>query len=173
MELGDIAGGVLASKGYKVKTIDGDVYAIKLMPATQGLSLALNLIKIFLPSLGAWADGEKKEQFILPEDNQMFSEVAMLLVSQMDKVDLSAVVRSLLNGVLYNNEQVDFDKHFSAKYDELIELVEFAMRENFGSFFTNYLRRKGIDLGSILPSQEASEEPQAEMEATQGHTPSE
>ena len=163
MEIQDIANNALAQKGYKTINIDGDMYAIKLLPATQGLGLALNLIKIFLPSLGAWADGEKREGLILPEDDSMFSEIAMLLVSQMDKIDLAGVVKSLLNGLMVNNQSIDFDTHFSGNYEALVELVEVAMKENFGSFFTNYLRKKGIGLKGLLPNQEASNAPEAEI----------
>lgn len=170
MELETISAGILSAKGYKGVAIEGKVYSVKLLPATQGLGLALKLIKTFLPTLGAWADGEKKEGLILPEDNSMFSEMAILLVSQLDKVDIGLVVKQLLDGALVDNEGLDFETYFSANYSTLIELVEFAMKENFGDFFTNYLRKKGIDLKTLIPQgQGASESPSAEME-NKAHT---
>ncbi len=163
-EINQIATDVMAQQGYKQIMLEEGMYAIKLLPSTQGIGLAFNLIRVFLPSIGAWADGEKKEGLILPEDNSMFSEVAMLLVGQMDRIDLSQVIKTLVGTALLNNQPIDFEKHFVGNYGSLIELVEFALKENFGSFFTSYLRKKGIDLGSLTTQASASETPSAEME---------
>ena len=163
-DIENIANEVMAQQGYKQIMLEEGMYAIKLLPSTQGIGLAFNLIRVFLPSIGAWADGEKKEGLILPEDNSMFSEVAMLLVGQMDRIDLSQVIKTLVGTALLNNKPIDFEKHFVGNYGSLIELVEFALKENFGSFFTSYLRKKGIDLGSLTAQASASETPSAEME---------
>jgi hypothetical protein len=163
-EIQNIANDVMAKQGYKQIMLDEGMYAIKLLPSTQGIALALNLIRVFLPSIGAWADGEKKEGLILPEDNSMFSEVAMLLVGQMDRIDLSDVIKTLVGNTLLNNQPINFEEHFVGNYGTLIELVEFALKENFGSFFTTYLRKKGIVLGELMATSSASETPSAEME---------
>lgn len=159
----DIANDVMAKQGYKQVMLDEGMYAIKLLPSTQGIGLAFNLIRVFLPSVGAWADGEKKEGLILPEDNSMFSEVAMLLVGQMDKIDLSQVIKTLCGNALLNNQPIDFEKHFVGNYGSLISLVEFALAENFGSFFTSYLRKKGINIGGLMAATSVSGAPSAEI----------
>lgn len=163
-EVQEIANDLMAQQGYKQIMLDEGMYAIKLLPSTQGIGLAFNLIRVFLPSIGAWADGEKKEGLILPEDNSMFSEVAMLLVGQMDRIDLSQVIKTLVGNTLLNSQPIDFEKHFVGNYGSLVELVEFALKENFGSFFTSYLRKKGIVLGELMAPTSASETPSVEME---------
>lgn len=149
--IGDIAAQLLAKKGYKVTIIEGKAYSIRLLPATKGLALGLKLTKTFLPALGAFVDAGKREGLILPEDDTMFSEIAFTLTSQMDKLDLSTIINELLHQAICDDELIDFDSHFQANYSVLIQLVEFALKENFGDFFTQYLRSKGINLGELFP----------------------
>ena len=148
-ELDSIAQNVFAQRGYRITLIGGDSYAVKLLPAGRGMALSMNLIKLFLPSIATWADGVKREDFVMPEDVNVFSDAAILLVGQLDQFDIEGTISALMEGLMCNNEAVDWNDAFRGRYTELVEILEFSLKENFGDFFTNYLRKKGIDLTEL------------------------
>lgn len=144
-----IANQIDEAAGYKKIQIGNKVYSIRLLPASVGFSVATNLIKTFLPVLGSYADANGRKGLVLPEDDSVFSEMAILLCSQLDKIDPLILVQQLLADSLVNGKQFNFDDQFRANYSDLIKLIEFALKENFGDFFTGYLQEKGIKLGSL------------------------
>lgn len=121
--------------GLSVKTINGKEYTVTLLPATIGLKMSLEISKLLAPSLGASVDGLRHDD-ILHGAPQTFSDLALKLVNQMDKVNIVGMIGTLLGSVEVNGKRIDFDNHFRANYGELIQVLEFALRENFESFFT-------------------------------------
>ena len=143
--LDKIAESILVEEGYVRKVINGDEYIIKLLPAMQGISLFVRLTKAITPLIGMWADGEKKEDFVLPEEDNLFTELALLFTSKLDDINIEEVTSALMNELTFNGKVVDFDEHFRANYCNLLLLLEEAIKENFGSFFVDYLKAKGIN----------------------------
>ena len=149
-ELQQIAEKVLEEEGCVNKNISGKLYTIKLLPAMQGVSLCNRLFRTFVPAIGAWFDGGRREGLILPEDDSMFTEIAMILSNKIDELGLEDVIRALCFDLKCNGVVIDFDNHFRGNYSDLVTVLEIALRENFGSFFTEYLKEKGLDLQVVL-----------------------
>lgn len=130
----------------KTILIKDNEFSIKLLPARRGFVLGMELIKVFLPALAAYYDGINKEEFILPEENTLFSDVAVTLVAHSDRLDIAGIVVELTEGVMKNNSEVDVDVEFAGKYGDFLVLIEGILRENFSDFFTEYLKEKGLEI---------------------------
>lgn len=113
----------------KQKTINENKYQIELLPARKGLKLAMKLSQVILPTLGSSIDALDNT------DGTGFTRVALLLVEQMDQFDVVELMDELLDNAVVNGKELDIDSHFIANYGELVEVLEFAVRENFESFF--------------------------------------
>jgi hypothetical protein len=148
-EIANIASSIKSKAGFVDKEINGKRYTIKLLPARNGIVIGTQLIKTFLPALAAYADGAKKSQLVMPEDDNIWTSVAMLLVNQMDKINVLDIIDILLENLSENGSSVKWDDAFVGNYSGLLQIIEFTMKENFGDFFTNYLSQKGINLDSL------------------------
>ncbi len=143
---------VLQKAGIHEKTIGGKTYKITLLPATSALAVATQLMKLALPSIGAFVDGMKKEEITLPEDNMVFTEVATLFVQQLGQVSILDLAGLLLSNVTRDGVDVDVDVEFRGNLGGLVTLLEFSLKENCGDFFTEYLKEKDIDLPALRSS---------------------
>jgi hypothetical protein len=144
-----IAQSTLDQAGVHSTTIKGTVYNIDLLPATQSLAVATQLLKVCLPAIGAYFDGTKREGLILPEEDTLFADVSSLLVTQLDKVSILDLVTLLTQNIKKKGVVVDVDEEFKGNLGGLIALLEFVLKENCGSFFVDYLQNKGISLPSM------------------------
>lgn len=112
----------------RTKQVCGKQVQIYLLPATEGLRMAKELADVFVPTAGAFYQG-------VAEGGINFENLAMVLVSELDKVDVAVIIARLLKDVAVDGSAINFDDYFMANYGELIEMVSFAMSENFSSFF--------------------------------------
>lgn len=141
--------------GLATVTINDDSYTVHLLPTTIGLAMSLEIGKLLMPSLGAGIDGFRHDE-ILHGAPTTFADLGKLLVLQMGEVKIVEMVKALLSKSEINGKQLDFEKHFSGNYGALIQLVEFALRENFESFFTESgLQTRFVQLMSNLSIQPA------------------
>jgi len=124
-------------------------YSIRLLGGYTAFAVGLELITVFLPALGSYVDSEKKSDFILPEENAMFSEIALLLVRQMDQINLIKIAQGLLADMTCDGQPVDADAHFKGNLSGFIKVLEFTLKENFSDFFTDYLMEKGLKIRSL------------------------
>ena len=122
------------TKSIKIKSLEGKEreYTIYLLGAFEGLGLAKKLSSIILPSIGAFMSG----------DDVDFMDIADSLVNHIEALDLQGLIDKLLNGVLCDGMEINFDQHFMANYGELTEIIAFALKENFGSFFTSAVSKE-------------------------------
>lgn len=121
---------------FRAKTvIGGKEYSIKRLKAREGLSIATTLMKIAAPLIGSSMDGLRHDEFIHGSP-KTFSDMATLFVGNIDNDVVLQVVDKLLEDLYVNENSVDFDEHFMSNYGELVAVVEFALKENFSSFFT-------------------------------------
>ena len=116
--------------------IEGTKYHIHLLKARTGFNVSIELSKIFLPLLGQTFDASRHDD-VFHGAPKTFTDMAMILCSQMDKVNVEEIIFDKLLKDLIVNGQVctDIDSVFRGKYDVLFELVAFAIKENFGSLF--------------------------------------
>jgi|26BtaG_2_1085354.scaffolds.fasta_scaffold05197_5 hypothetical protein len=121
--------------GISTKEINGVNYTLHLLPATVGLKMSLEISKLLAPSIGASFDGLRHDE-LLHGAPKTFSDLATLLSTQLDKVDVADLISALLSNVEVDGKKINFDTHFRGNYGSMIQLVEFALRENFESFFT-------------------------------------
>ena len=138
--------------------VGGQTYTITLMPARASVKLALDVAKIFFKPLGAAYDSKNAEDFIMPDESTMWTEIARYLTQSLDNVDLPEVMGILLEGVTSNGKKVNVDMEFRGEISGLILLTEKAMKENWADFFTVYLKEKGIDLSSLGQLMEKKEQ---------------
>ena len=116
----------------KINDVD---YTIALLPATVGLAMSLEISKLIAPSIGSTVDGLRHDE-VMHGAPATFSDLAEKLVGQMGKVNVVAMINSLLGKTEVDGKVINFDTHFRGNYGSMFQLVEFALRENFESFFT-------------------------------------
>ena len=149
-----IAEKTLQQAGHHSVVIGNKSYTIELLPATTALVVATELFKVCLPAFAAYGDSARKEGLVLPEEDNVFTESAMLLVSQMDKLSVLEVVETLTKKVYADSLPVDVDKEFKGNVGGLLMLLEFILRQNIGPLFQDWLAAKGISLPfSTSPTQ--------------------
>lgn len=117
------------------KDIDGIEYAVRLLPASDGFIIASEILKLVAPALGSGVDGLKNDAVF--EQPKTFNDVAVSLITQMDKVDILKHIKRLLKDSTADSESIQFESYFMANYGRLIKVVEFALEANFSSFFTD------------------------------------
>lgn len=121
---------------YVKKEIDGVVYKIKLLNTSEAFISGQELLKLTLPSIGAFADGVKS--FDDPfADQTTFTAIAYSLVKQMGDVNTLMILKLLVEDATANGVIIDFESYFRGKLGLLVKVVEFAMMENYGSLFTD------------------------------------
>lgn len=143
--------------GYHTIEICGKQYRIKLMKSRAALAIALSIAKVIAPALAAWADSEKNKEFILPEEDNLYTEVALHLVNGLDKISVIDLVGHLTEGTECQGNIVDIDEDFKGNIGGLVKLVEFSLKENCGDFFITYLKEKGISLPSKQDAEKGEE----------------
>lgn len=121
--------------GISSVTIKDDEYTVHLLPTTVGLAMSLEISKLLMPSLGAGIDGFRHDE-ILHGAPTTFADLGKLLVGQMGDVKIVEMIKALLGNVEVSGKKIDFDTKFRGNYGTLLQLVEFALKENFESFFT-------------------------------------
>ena len=114
-------------------------FSIRILPMTEGISVAKKLLNVIAPTTGAALDGLQHDDFIHGAPKSL-SNLALILCGQIDKVQIETLIQILLQDLYIEGQEVDIEEYFSANYGELIEILEFALRANFETFFTG----KGI-----------------------------
>lgn len=140
----------LISKKIRKTTIQGKSVQIYLLPALEGILMARELAEIVIPTVGSFYQG-------FAEENLNFENLAMVLMSELDKIDVAQIITRLLKDMAVNESSVDFDDYFMANYGELVEILIFAIKENFSSFFA----AKGL-FDKYLPKRVEDQTTQAE-----------
>lgn len=152
-----------ASRDTASVKIDGVKYELRLLNTSAAFNTFESITKLLLPATGAAIDGASdKFQF---DGDQTCATAAMLLVKQLGDVDTLELIKTLLEGAEVEGEDLDFEEHFKGRFDLLIDLLTFAVKENYGSLFTTTgLRDKFKTFVSDLIPQ-TQEQPQSEESA--------
>jgi hypothetical protein len=124
----------------------GKKYQIRMLPARQGGPLLFKLTKTLFPAAASiWdalsTDADLDDIF----GSSKFSEIAGVIVEQLADFDLNELIDKLLKGATIQEGEefprdINIDMDFMADYGELLEVLGFAIKENFWST----LKGKGI-----------------------------
>jgi hypothetical protein len=134
--------------GLIQKELSGNVYTLKLLPAMKGMMLGKRLITAFAPALGVLMDSSTEDSLYV-EEKTLCTDVAVAIVSQLDQLDFEQTILDLLAGMTCNGQPIEFNSHFAAKYGLLLTCVEWSIVENFGDFFTEWLKGKGLSIPTL------------------------
>lgn len=139
-----------AQSGFKTVDINGKKYTYELLPALTAARVGVNLLEMFLPAVGSAVDGFRRKDFVLPEDDNILSEIALQLTMSLGKADVVQVISDMLFNVSCGAAKVsDLDRHFQGNLSGLILLVEDTLKENFGELFLGYCKAKGFVIPSL------------------------
>lgn len=109
--------------------INGETWSCNPFMGTTGVGYLKRLFKVF---------GQSFSVLVSQEDGEVGMGRAIdLLVENLDKDDVVDLVKKLCSGVMKDGKVINFDTEFAARYDVLIKVVTFVVKENFGSFFQN------------------------------------
>lgn len=134
----------IADKFQRKLKVGEKTYVIRVIPAGKGMKIGLRLVKMVAPFLGGTMDELSSESDLFGEV-KTFTELANKLVEVLNEDQLDEIIQASLNGAVIIEDgklprDLDFDKDFMANYGELIEVMAFALNENFSSIF----KGKGI-----------------------------
>lgn len=123
--------------------INDKTYRIQVLGGLEGIRMGNKLLKVILPVLGGGLDGLKADDTF--ETPKTWTNLTLLICDKIDDLNVEELITTLLKGcTVIENGQVPRDINinidFMANYGELVLLIEFALKENFGSLFTE----KGI-----------------------------
>jgi hypothetical protein len=139
--------------------INGKVYKVIPLGASDGLVVWENLLSLLGPSIGVGIDSFNHNE-IIDGSPTTFSEAVLLLQRKLDGTQLVNYSEELFTGLKCDGDDVDWNTHFSANYGDWMQVMMLAMKENFQSFFTE----SGFDLNlqsmmsKVLPQPVPSEE---------------
>ena len=138
--------------GYRELVIEGEgseagkVYEVKMMGALTCYSTMMKIVGLVGPTFASMFDNEGVDSF---EESTTLTEGVILLLNQLEKTDDEALLKTILNKPTVNGKEIDLDEDLRGEFDEFIELVVFALMENFKKPFTKWLKAKGLTLPTL------------------------
>jgi hypothetical protein len=123
-----------ASKFNSDKEINGKRIQIRKLGALKGIKVIQQLSKVLIPLFGGSLDGFKHDDFIHGAP-KTFAGLAMTIVESIDQLDVESLILDFTRDIRVDGEAIVFDDYFSANYSELLEVLEFCLKENFPDFF--------------------------------------
>lgn len=124
------------TKCKETKLQNGKTIKIVILPAiTKGIPVARRLLNIVAPVVGGTLDGLKHDE-IIHGAPKTFTELSLTVCRQLEEAEVGNLIYTVLENMEVDGERIDLDDYFSANYGEMVEILEFALKENFESFFT-------------------------------------
>lgn len=105
-------------------TVNGEEFLLTQFPATKGIRVMKQLIKLVGPAAAE----------IFKEGD--ISGAVDKLVENMDAVDVETLLKELVASASKGNVAVNFDNEFAGEYAKLLLLVKEIVEFNFGNVFT-------------------------------------
>ena len=122
---------MLAQKTVTVRDTD---YLLTQFPATKGIRLLKQIIKLVGPSFAEISKvGESAD---VAEQQRLIGMAMEKLFENLDAVDVEALIKELVTSASKGSASINFDFEFSGQYEKLFELVKAIVEYNFGSVFT-------------------------------------
>lgn len=117
-------------------TINEKIYKVKLLSFEDGIDLWENIMQKLLPSVGSGLDRLSHNE-ILDGSPTTFTEAMIHLSKNLDGETFKHYSFALFDGATVNGEALNLNEEFSGNYGAWKTLFAFALKENFGSFFTD------------------------------------
>lgn len=108
----------------KSVTVNGTDYLLTQLPATKGIRVMKQLIKLVGPAAAE----------IFKEGD--ISGAVDKLVENMDAVDVEALIKELVATASKGSVAINFDNEFAGEYANLLLLIKSIVEFNFGNVFT-------------------------------------
>ena len=125
----------MPAHNFRMTDIDGSQYQIKLLDGMSGFRTSVELSKVLLPLVGESFDASRHDD-VFHGAPKTFREMALLLLQQIDQINLEDMIfNRLLAYLVKDGVQVKATDIIVGQYEILIELVAFAIEQNFGSLF--------------------------------------
>lgn len=120
------------------KEVDKKI-GIKILGLHLGWSVSQKLLQIVAPLVGGAVDGMRPAD-MFQEVPKTFTHMALTLCQQIDKAQSYELILILLDELTIDGKPFaspeELDQYFGGNYGELMQILEFSLKENFGSFFT-------------------------------------
>lgn len=125
----------LPQGNFRTITIENVQYQIKLLDGLTGFRTAKDLGKILLPLVGESFDASRHDD-VFHGAPKTFTQMALMLLQQIDSVNIEEIIFSRLFAYLVvDGEAVKLQDLIVGNYGILIDLVAFAIKENYGDLF--------------------------------------
>ena len=111
----------------KIVTVKNKEYIINQFPATRGVVILKEIVKVVGSAFAEMQDG-----------GVTAAKVVNSIVENLDKVEVDVLLKNLMSGVNdgQNNMPINVDMEFAGKYDAMFELVQEIIAFNYQSVFT-------------------------------------
>ena len=108
-------------------TINGEDWSLTPFNTGTGLSYLRKIFKLCGGSVASLITTLSEEDGL--------SRAINTLVDNIDKEDVILLIKDLVFAAKCNNQKVDFDIYYAARYDILLAVVTFVVTENYKSVF--------------------------------------
>ena len=115
----------------EILVIEGTSYNITPIPAMRGLSFMRRLTKLLGAPMAAMFGQEESET----EGENSIQKAVLLLVENMDKEDVEALIVDLMKTVTKDGQALNFNIEFTKDYGKLFKILTEVVKVNFGSLF--------------------------------------
>lgn len=116
--------------------ISGHKYEIYPLDAVTGYQLLLRIVKALGPGMAGMLKGVALEQIVSLDLRALkFDELLLGVVSNMDPHEYEAITMKLIDGLKRDDSPVIFQRDFQANYGELMSVLKWVLKENYGGLF--------------------------------------
>lgn len=128
----------------KTKTIDGEVWKVVQMPASQALALESRLLPAVAQGIGPLVAAMGKTA---SEQGTAISQAFAVISKALPPDDFAEIVRDLCSQAIRGNRRVDFEQDFSGGKGVLLryQVAWFVLEANFADFFDALLPQGARD----------------------------
>lgn len=119
----------------QARTIEGQLYGIRAMPAKSGLILGAKIGRLLGPFLAKLADPEVAKS---PVSSPVFAEALESLFERLDESDLGAMADRLLGYVEREGTPIaaTWNVDYAGKLGTLFQVLKFSIEAQFGGFLS-------------------------------------
>ncbi len=110
--------------------ISGDEWTVTAFTGTKGIDLGIQLLSLLGDSIFELLT--KQDKTI--DDNELKAAFKPLFAN-LEKQNVSQLIKELLSNTLKNSKPINFDLDFSANYKTLMQVLTFVIKTNYADFF--------------------------------------
>ncbi|HET8688017.1 MAG TPA: hypothetical protein VFM18_15385 [Methanosarcina sp.] len=107
----------------KTVEVGGTTYMLTQFPASRGIRIMKQLVKLLGPLIAGGEAGNLGEAL-----DKMFDSL--------DSIDVENLLKEMMSSVTKENMSINFDMEFAGDYRKLFELAKEVTEFNFGNVFT-------------------------------------